>query len=118
MQQQPSRGGFNVEPPPGYVEQPLPESSWLMNFVSLPYADPMGYGLLLVATITLLYLSPRKWAKRLAVAVAVLLVTPPLVFFALVDPGGAILVGSAVLGTISVALIVFAVRVWLHKLTR
>ena len=118
MQQQPSRGGPNVAPPPGYVEQPLPEPSRVMNFLSLPYADPGGYGLILVATIALLYLSRRKWAKRIAIGGAVVLVMAPLVFVALVDPGGALFLGAAIGGVLIVALIVCAIRVGLDKLPR
>jgi hypothetical protein len=42
-----SRGGANVEPPPGYVEQPLPQGSTWRNFLSVPYADPIGFAFLL-----------------------------------------------------------------------
>jgi hypothetical protein len=49
QEQQPSRGGQNVEPPPGYVHQSAPPADRfdLSRALAYPFADPGGFAFVL-----------------------------------------------------------------------
>ncbi len=59
-----SRGGANVEPPPGYVPQPLPAGNSWRNFLALPYADPMGFALIAFWIVVFAVYIKIVWGRK------------------------------------------------------
>ncbi len=70
-----SRGAANVEPPPGYVQQPPPEGNpW--QFLAFPIADPGGFAFLLFWVIVFgAYLTIVWGTKRMLITFAIAVVS-------------------------------------------
>jgi hypothetical protein len=76
QQQQPSEGAANIEPPPRYVQQPLPEGSQWGRILAYPQGDPMGFAFIAFwvivfgAYVTIVWGGKRRMLLTFALAVA------------------------------------------------
>ena len=88
MQQEPSRGGANVEPPAGYVEQPLSDRWDWLDVFTYPRADPGGFVVLVIVVTALLYRLGRRVTKWFFVSVAAVVMVLAVAQLVVMDPGG------------------------------